>query len=216
MQRGSSGGKVDKALNTFRRLKIMTLDDLAKLIHTSVHTVRRRLKQWQALHSYNKNGRYYTPPDVPEFNPHGLWHWQGVFFSRYGTLKRTLVEIICRAEAGLDASEIHALLGLDPRSFLSAFAAHPQLQREKTMGRFVYYSADPGVAAQQRQRRARLCASNQLPSEFVAMAIFVEKIKHPDEDFAALCRRLRKQQVQVEPNMIQNLFARHGLTVKKK
>jgi hypothetical protein len=43
----------------------------------------------------------------------------------------------------------------------------------------------------------------------------VEKIKHPALNATALCRRLRQQNLQVEPEMIDALFARYGLTVKK-
>jgi len=64
--------------------------------------------------------------EVPEFDADGLWHWRGVFFSRYGNLKQTVVELIRRSSAGLDAGEMGSLLGLGPRSFLSSFADHPQ------------------------------------------------------------------------------------------
>ena len=50
----------DKALKTFRRRKIMTLGEVAELIGRTIHTARRRLKQWRAHTSYNHNGRYYA------------------------------------------------------------------------------------------------------------------------------------------------------------
>ena len=107
-----------KALKAFRRRKVMMLGEVAELVHSSIHTARRRLKEWRAHTSYNQNGRYYALPDVPEFDADGLWHWRGVFFSRYGNLKQTVVELIRRSSAGLDAGEMSSLLGLDPRSFL--------------------------------------------------------------------------------------------------
>jgi len=48
-----------------------------------------------------------------------------------------------------------------------------------------------------------------------AVAILVEKIKHPALSVEELCRRLRRRKLSVEPEMIRNLFARHGLAVKK-
>ena len=69
-----------KALKAFRRRKVMTLEEVAELVDSSIHTARRRLKEWRTHTSYNQNGRYYTPPDVPEFDADGLWHWRGVFF----------------------------------------------------------------------------------------------------------------------------------------
>ena len=116
-----------RARRAFRTRMILTLGEVAELIHSTVHTARRRLKEWGALTSYNQNGRYYTLPEVPEFDANGLWRMREVYFSRYGNLKQTVIELVHRSEAGLDAGEMRSLLGLEPRSFLSAFAKHPQL-----------------------------------------------------------------------------------------
>lgn len=210
-----SDARAGEARKVFRRRKILTLGEVAELIHSSIHTARRRLKQWQALTSYNQNGRYYALPEVPEFDGDGLWRCRGVFFSRYGNLKQTLVELIARSQAGLDAGEMGSLLGLDPRSFLSAFADHPRIKREKTRGRFVYYCAERSVYAEQQQRRGALSARGAQPTPHEAIAILVEKIKRPDLSNEALSRRLRKQKLRVEPETIENLFVRHGLAVKK-
>ena len=171
-----------KALSAFRRRKVMTLGEVAELVHSSMHTARRRLKEWRTHTSYNQNGRYYTPPDVPEFDADGLWHWRGVFFSRYGNLKQTVVELIRRSSAGLDAGEMGSLLGLNPRSFLSSFADHPQIKREKSQGRFVYYCADRSVYSGQQQRRSVLSAEGRQPTSFEAIAILVEKDQAPSPD----------------------------------
>ena len=105
-------------------------------------------------------------------------------------------------------------MGLAPRSFLSAFAVHPLIKREKTQGRFVYYSSDIARYNGQRQKRI-LMKTIRLPTDFEAVAILVEKIKNPALTDAELSRRLRKQRMFVEPEMIQNLFVHHDLTTKK-
>jgi len=211
----SSERGAERARKAFGRCKIMTLGEVAEFIRSSIHTARRRLKQWQAANSYNHNGRYYTLPDVPQFDGNGLWRWRGVFFSQYGNLKQTVVTLVQRSPAGLDAGELRSLVGLDPRSFLSAFAADPQLRREKTQGQFVYYGADAAVYSRQRERRSLRQASGRQPTPSEAIAILVEKIKHPALSHAALSRQLRKQKVWVEAGTIENFFLRHGLTVKK-
>ena len=82
---------IGKARKVFRRRKILTLGEVAELIQSSGHTARRRLKQWRAHTSYNQNGRYYTLPEVPKFDPNGLWHWRDVFFSQYGNLEQEYI-----------------------------------------------------------------------------------------------------------------------------
>ena len=204
-----------KARKAFRRRKILTLEEVAGLIGSSIHTARRRIREWGTHTSYNKNGRYYALPEVPEFDGEGLWRWRGVFFSRHGNLKQTVVELVAASQAGLDAGELGSLLGLDPRSFLSAFAGHPQIRREKTRGRFVYYCAGRGVCSGQRRRREAMGAKGRQPTLYEAVAILVEKIKAPALDNGELSRRLKKQKLRVGPGTIGNLFAKHGLAVKK-
>jgi len=211
----NSAREAERARKAFGRRKIMTLGEVAEFIRSSIHTARRRLKQWQAANSYNHNGRYYTLPEVPEFDGNGLWRWRGVFFSQYGNLKQTVRTLVQRSSAGLDAGELRALLGLDPRSFLSAFATDPQLRREKTQGRFVYYAADAAVYSGQRERRGMRQPTSRPPTPSEAIAILVEKIKHPALTHEALSGHLRKQKVLVEASTIENFFLRHGLTVKK-
>ena len=211
----SSERGVERARKAFGRRKIMTLGEVAEFIRSSIHTARRRLKQWQAANSYNHNGRYYTLPNVPEFDGNGLWRWRGVYFSQYGNLKQTVIALVQSSPAGLDAGELRSLLGLDPRSFLSAFANDPQLRREKTQGQFVYYGADAAVGSGQRERRGMRQATGRHPTSSEAIAILVEKIKHPALSHEALSRQLRKQNVLVEAETLQNFFLRHGLTVKK-
>ena len=211
----SSDGIAERAREAFSRRRIMTLGEVAEFIRSSVHTARRRLKAWKAHHSYNHNGRYYTLPHVPEFDGNGLWRWHGVFFSQSGNLKQSVIELVHRSPAGLDAGEMRTLLGLDPRSFLSAFADDPRLRREKTQGRFVYYGAAPAVYRAQRQRRWALSQEGRSPTAAEAIAILVETIKHPALRQEALSRRLRAQQVFVEPETIRDLFVRHNLAVKK-
>ena len=83
------------------------------------------------------------------------------------------------------------------------------------MGRFVYYSSDETVYGKQRQRRRALSAKGRQPTQFEAIAILVEKIKHPALSNEALSRRLRKQNLSVQPETIHNLFVRHDLPLKK-
>jgi hypothetical protein len=207
---------IEKAKKAFRIEAILTLAEVADLIHRSIYTARRQLKSWKTLTSYNQNGKYYVLPDVPMFDANGLWRKRGVYFSRYGNLKQTVVELVCRSQAGLDSGELRSLLGLNPRSFLSAFSKHPQLKREKTQGRFVYYSSDEVVYDKQRQRRWALLTNERKLTPSEAVAILVEKIKHPAQSTEELSQRLRKQNVLVTQESIQNLFHRHDLTLKKK
>jgi len=85
-------------LEEFRKKKIMTIEDLRPLLQSSTITVRRRLKKWGTLTSINQNGRYYTLPEIPEFDGNGLWKYQLALFSRHGNLRQAIIELIKRSE----------------------------------------------------------------------------------------------------------------------
>ena len=206
---------LDRVLRRFRTKKIMTLDLLAAALQRSRRTAQRRLAEWQAINSYNKNGAYYTLPDIPTFDAYGLWHYRGVFFSEYGNLTQTLIQLVKNSKAGLNAAEMERLIGLQARSFLSLFRNHPELRRTKHQGCFVYFSSDQTIYAQQQSQRLTMIQSAKLPSDSEAIAILVETIKHPKLTIEDLCVELRKRNYKISPETVRNLFAYHGLTVKK-
>lgn len=205
----------ERGTSFLRLRKIATLAELVLHLHCSARTAQRRLAECKAMHSYNHNGRYYTLPQIPRFDPHGLWRHRGVFFSRYGNLPETFVQLVRNSQAGLTAAEAGALLGLRPSSFLWSLRDHPAVQREKHQGLYVYLASEPGLRTQQQRQRSQGVETIRPPTPAEAIAILVEKIKHPALTVAALSRRLREQNLHVEPERIDAFFTRHGLSVKK-
>ncbi len=205
----------DKVLVLFRGKKVMTLAQLALHLQRSQRTVHRRLKQWQAINSYNKNGRYYVLSDIPKFDANGLWRWRDIFFSKYGDLTQTLIALVRNSKAGLNAAEMTKLLGLSPRSFLSSFRRCPDLKRQKHQGCFVYFSSDHTIYEQQKKQRLEMIRSAKLPSDIEAIAILVETIKQPGLNIEKLCAQLKAKKYNITPKAVRNLFAYHGLPIKK-
>lgn len=205
----------DRTTRFLRLRKMATLTELTLHLACSPRTVHRRLADRHAIHSYNQNGRYYTLPEIPAFDAHGLWRYRGVFFSRYGNLPDTFVQLVLAAPGGLTASEAGQLLGLRPSSFLWPLRNHPALKREKHERLYVYWASDPARRTVQQQHRAQQTSSPRPPTEAEAIAILLEKIKQPALNVEALSARLQERNVQVEPERIAQFFAHHGLEVKK-
>ncbi len=198
-----------------RRKKIVTLDELASSLHCSKRTVQRRLAELKTIRSYNRNGQYCTLADIPKFDDNGLWRYRGTYFSRFGNLTQTFVQLVRDSQAGLTAHEAGDLIGLRPSSFLWNFHNHPEIKRRKHQGRYVYFGAEPICCAQQLQNRLNLRQIQRLPSEFEAIAILVEKIKHPQLSLEELANKLKGENLNIEPEVIENLFLHHGLAAKK-
>ncbi len=200
---------------TIAERKVITIDMLTSLLNSSIKTARRRLKLWEAYTSYNENGRFYTLPSIPEFDANGLWAYRSIRFSKYGNLRQTAINLIKLSRAGLDAAEINDLLGISVRSFLSALQKHADIRREKIQGRFVYFAAVEQEFNEQKSRRVSMTRITQLPRDTEAILILVETIRNPHLSAEALSVKLRESNCVVTPESISNLFAYHGLTVKK-
>lgn len=205
----------DRGMRFLRLRRIATLTELALHLQCSVRTVQRRLAECKAFNSYNHNGRYYTLPEIPTFDTHGLWRYRDVFFSRHGNLPETFVKLVRNSPAGLTAAEAGKLLGLRPSSFLWSLRDHPALKRKKHQGLYVYLTSESGRCAAQQRQRALVARTIRRPTDAEAIAILVEKIKHPALSDKALSRRLSAQNLRAEPEMIGSFFANHGLAVKK-
>jgi len=100
-------------LKQLRRKKIFTLSELFELFNTqSRMTVFRKLKPFNYISSYSHSGKYYSLPEVVEFNEDGLWGFKGIGFSISGNLKNTLVQLIETSPGGKSQKELKTLLNI--------------------------------------------------------------------------------------------------------
>jgi len=206
---------IRNALKVFRRKKVLTLTELVSLLGCAAIAARGKLKLWNARHSFNHNGKYYVLADVPEFDSNGLWQYRDIRFSRYGNLNQTVLGLIKDSPAGLTAPELREMLALDPRSFLSPFRQHPEVLRQKHQGRFVYFSHPPAVCERQQRRRLEMLSEAKMPSAAEAVVILVEMIEHPQWAPGQVAAKLKARGYSIRPQMIENLLAQEGVTIKK-
>lgn len=203
------------ALQKFRRQKIITINQLVKLLTCSLITARRRLKKWRAYTSINQNGRYYTLPRIPAFDEFGLWRYQTVLFSKHGNLTQTIVELIRTSQQGLSAVEIASIVDLAPNSsFLSRIKNDPDVRREKHQGRFIYLSANPDIYSRQKHRWAVSQRVTEFPTDAQAIIILVQLIRHPTIGIEQLAGKVSQQDQQIDPDTVRRFLQFHGLLKK--
>lgn len=203
------------ALEKFRRQKIITIDQLVKLLTCSVITARRRLKKWRTYTSINKNGRYYTLPPIPVFDENGLWRYQTVLFSKHGNLTQTIVELIKTSQKGLSAVEIAGIVDLIPNSsFLSRIKNVPGVRREKHQGRFVYLSDHPEIYSGQKHRWELSQSTADFPTDAQAIIILVQLIKHPGIGIEQLAGKVSGKDQQFGPGAVRKFLQFHDLLKK--
>ena len=141
-----------------RQQKIATLPEVMAALGTNARrTVFRKLKDLSYRTSYSHRGRYYTLDDVAAFDERGLWAYEEVWFSSYGTLLSTAAALVETADLGYFVEELDNLLHVGTKDALRTLVRHARVTREQVAGRFLYCAAAAGRRRQQlRRRRARL------------------------------------------------------------
>ena len=134
--------------------KIATIAEFKQALGTgSDATVFRKLSELDYHTSYSHSGRFYTLDEIARFDELGLWSFRAVWFSRFGTLVKTVEAMVGASEAGYDGSELEALLHVVPNAALLALVKDGRLFREELNGRYVYLSVDAHTRRQQLQAR---------------------------------------------------------------
>lgn len=208
--------KLDIVRATLKRNKIFMLNELVSLLGCSSRTAQVKLKFWKTYTSYNKNGKYYTLPEMPRFDVNGLWRYKDIAFSRHGNLKQTIIHLVMVSSSGLSGRQLGELLGLVPQSFMHHFRKCPGLRREKHDGVFVYFADDPKIYEMQRSQKQKSLYRSTIAaiSEPDAIMILVAIIRYHDisaDDIWAL-PKIKKSKLTLP--MIQAFMECHGLVKK--
>src|SRR6516162_7182575 len=92
-------------------------------------TVFRKLKPLDYLTSYSHRGRFYTLRAIARFDEDGLWSHEAVWFSRAGTLLKTLDAWVTRSARGWFADELADRLHVQVQDPLHALVRQGRLRR---------------------------------------------------------------------------------------
>lgn len=208
--------KLQTIENHFVKKNVLTLQYLSQFFNVSVRTIQRIISPLDTIKSYDHNGRYFSLKKLAHFDSIGIWRYKDIHFSKYGTLKNTLVAIINNSSQGMDASQIKEALDLDTRSFLFQYKDVRGIRREKAGKHYVYFSADQQRFSQQLSNRKQALESPvQSPLDGnAAIYVLVETIKHPGFSFEQLSQHLGKQGIKIKPEVIRDFFIFYGIEKK--
>ena len=170
------------------------------------------------MSSYTHTGRYYTLASVPDFDPDGLWRYQGIGFSRDGTLKATVRRLAESAEAGRTQRELQLRLEVRVHNPLLDLVEHKQLRREPIAAEYVYVAAARATAAKQIEQRRALVAAGMATTVPVAPTLEVEVLvevihgaRLPPPDAATVAARLLARGIRASEADVSTVLERHGL-----
>lgn len=128
-------------LKTFHKKKLLTMEEIKKVLGSTVKmTVVRKLKSLSYLTSYSDAGKYYTLEEIPRYDDYGLWSYDGILFSRIGSLIDTTKYLIDSSEAGYFASELKEILKVRVQEALLKLYTQDRVIREQLSGEYLYLS----------------------------------------------------------------------------
>ena len=202
----------------FQRQCVADLATLSAALQTSSRmSVFRRLSALGYLSSYSHAGRYYTLRDLPPFDRDGLWQYQGVCFSRDGSLKATVERLVEQSEAGRTHPELQARLQMRVHNTLLDLVEGGRIGREGWRGHYLYVIATPACAASQlslrQQQPAELGPPLPEPPTAVVIEVLLDLVHsarvRPDADRVA--ERLAARGLPVTVDQVKAIFSRYEL-----
>ena len=144
----------DDLLNALRHRKIATMPELKKALGTDVDvTVFRKLRKLAYRTSYSHRGAYYALDETTRFDEYGLWSFQSVWFSRWGSLLDTAEAYVENSSAGCFVEELDNLLHAGTKEPLLKLVQQERVTRQSVGGLYLYCSIM--AALRERQLLAR-------------------------------------------------------------
>lgn len=199
---------------------------LRQSLHCCHMTVVRALNKTGYHNSFNANAAYYTLPETPAFDNHGLWFHRRIGFSRHGNLLQTLVALVESAPAGRTVPELEALLSTPVANLLCRLVREGRIAVARHPRHALYLSADPAQQhRQQAQRQAQtlaapvraLAGALALPAGVSAgdvIALLTTLIQNPKARAPALVRQLQERGVSLTPSQVRQIEAFYELQKK--
>ena len=203
----------------FGNKRIVTLEVLLKVLRTrSRMSVFRRLSRLGYITSYSHAGSYYTLEDVPEFDEEGLWHHQGVSFSCYGSLKKTVEHLVIESEAGRTHPELELRLHVRVHNTLLDLVEEKRIGREHVAKHYLYVSsnrhkAKGQIARRKAEHQAGALERAERPGSAIVIEVLLEIIhgSRVEVEPSAVAARLAARGVAVSEAQVEALFEEYGL-----
>jgi hypothetical protein len=207
----------------FLKHTVVNMTALSKILQTkSRMSIFRRLKEIGYFSSFTHAGKYYTLTNTPQFDENGLWFYQEVGFSQFGTLKATIVELVCGSSAGLSHSELSQLLHIKVYNSLFELVKEGQVARERIEKTFLYVSSEPAKAKKQinRQRAAETESVRDVVvvSDTTVIEVLIETI-HAGRIATSpslIGKRLFDRGVPIATKQVEQVFKQYGIPLEKK
>lgn len=197
----------------FRKNQVAELKQLCRALQTASRvTVFRALREIGYLTSYSHARKYYTLKTTPRFDAQGLWFWRDVGFSKYGTLRDTIVAKVQDAPAGHTHEELQAMLQIRVQDTLRDLVHSGLVRREKVLD-YVYISPKSSVAREQLVKRRGIAPVRPLDLSAVIEVLLIV-IRRQMTNAPEIGQMLRARSIVATDQQVENVLTEHDLLKK--
>jgi hypothetical protein len=207
----------------FLKQQIVNMRVLSKILQTkSRMSIFRRLKEIGYFSSFTHAGKYYTLTNTPQFDENGLWFYQEIGFSRFGTLKATIIELVCGSSAGLTHLELSQLLRIKVYNSLLDLVKKGMVGRERMEKSFLYVAPEHGKATEQINRQRTATAESvrdvTVVSDTTVIEVLIETIHAGRIEISPslVTKRLTNRGILIANKQVEQIFKQYGIPLEKK
>jgi len=147
---------LDKITFEIKKQKVCKIKNLIYTLNCSVWTLFHNLKECGYYTSINFNRQYITLKDIPEFDVNGIWKYQGVLFSKWGNVEKTIIGIINMSPTGCSVNELANIFNMRIHNQLHRCVKAVRLVRVRYGRNQIYLSIDDKLQKKQKEEYERI------------------------------------------------------------
>ena len=215
--------KKDQRLRVLKDLfaskKITSFQVIVESIKCPEITIRRDLRDLEAITSFSHQRRFLTLPDIPTFDENGIWFYEDIEFSRYRDSLALIVEIINNSENGMSRESIEEILGIKIFQQIQTLLARSKLNRVKVGNRYIYL---PEQMIKEKKRRVELFGTQEVEEYHVGkikvgdlIAVLKALLAENMIDMDDLGKVIRKYSLNLTVQKIELITQKYDLDSKK-
>jgi hypothetical protein len=131
--------------DSFHENFLLTIEDLKNILQTTSRmTVFRKLKHLPYKTSYSHSGKYYTLDSIANYDNNGIWAYNQIYFSKFGTLKNTVLHHIEKSIIGFTCYELEEFLRIPVHNTVLDLWNNNIIIREQIAKKYIYLSVERG------------------------------------------------------------------------
>ncbi len=199
--------------------KAVTIDELSPHVPHCVKTIRRDIKELNAITSYTHRGKYITLQNIPIFDENGIWFYKNIGFTKYRSSLDLIVNLINNSEKRITKAELEDIMKIQISKQIQILLKQNRLNRIKLGAKYCYLS-EKLTRNKERQMEILDIDIEEYYDKKVRISDLISVLKavlvEHKIDMARLGKLIKKYSLDVPIKKVEQLLLAYDLYSKKK